>query len=226
MLWVWPLFVIGVMALLGHYLGSFGVLLGGVGTIGVLLLFVGAEFVSQRILLVICAVACAVLTAVYFGYLNGLPDASGSPASHKVATARGTKYTLTDLRDGGARGAELTGAVLDNLDLSGAQLDGITAPGVPMKNAILDRAQLAGADLHGVDLRGAHLHAADMRGANLSGANLFGADLTNTCLSGANLTGAILDGADFEGATVPDTAVSPEARAIAKNWPTSIQPCD
>lgn len=225
MLWVWPLFLIGAMALLGHFLGPFGVLLGGVGTIGVLVLFVGSGFVRRPAQLAICAGACALLTVVYFAYVNGFPSNRTAPESPKVTTADGRDLSLAELRGGDARGAVLTGSRLDGLDLYRAELDGITAPGVPMKGAILNGAHLAGADLHGGDLQDARLHGADLRGANLTGTNLSRADLTDACLRGANLTGATLDGADFRGAGVTDATVSPAARSAARNWPTSDLPC-
>jgi len=222
LLWLWPVVVIGAMALLGQFLGSFWVLVGGVGTIGVLVLFIGAEFVPRWILMITGVLVIATVTTVFMthGY-SFLATSSTGPAAIEVKTLTGRTLTQADLLSGEGRGAVLNGVVLDHAQLPQAELDGVVAPGASLQDALLERAHLAGADLHGADLRLAHLHGADLRGANLTGANLLGADLTDACIRGAVLTGATLDGADLRGAAIQDVVVNPAARAVAKNWPAT-----
>jgi len=222
---MWPILVIAVMALLGQLLGSFGVLLGGVGTIGVLVLFIGAGFVERKTHLILGAVACTALAVVNAGYSYGL--LGGRPMQQPVqqpggiTTASGKTLTLADLRGGAGRGAVLNGVTLGDAELSRAELDGLIAPDASMRNASLDQAHFAGVDLHGADLRLARLNKADLRGADLSGANFFGADLTVACLLGADLSGATLDSANFSGAAVDERTVDAASRAAARNWRAS-----
>jgi uncharacterized protein YjbI with pentapeptide repeats len=77
-------------------------------------------------------------------------------------------------------------------------------PGCDLSGAVLNRLNLAGADLSGANLAGARLYlanlaGADLRNANLQGAALGGADLAGADLTGANLTGAVLEGAYLVG---------------------------
>ncbi len=69
--------------------------------------------------------------------------------------------------------------------------------GCNLSGAVLNRLNLAEADLEGADLSGAQLNAASLTGANLRGANLRGAWLGGADMTGANLLGANLEGADF-----------------------------
>ncbi|MGX9726583.1 MAG: pentapeptide repeat-containing protein [Candidatus Electronema sp. VV] len=69
--------------------------------------------------------------------------------------------------------------------------------GCNLSGAVLNRLNLAEADLEGADLSGAQLNAASLIGANLRGANLRGAWLGGADMTGANLLGANWEGADF-----------------------------
>lgn len=71
------------------------------------------------------------------------------------------------------RGCNLSGAVLNRLNLAEADLEG-----ADLSRAQLNSASLAGANLRGTNLRGAWLGGADMTGANLLGADWEGADFT------------------------------------------------
>jgi hypothetical protein len=69
--------------------------------------------------------------------------------------------------------------------------------GCNLSGAVLNRLNLAEADLEGADLSGAQLNSASLAGANLRGANLRGAWLGGADLTGADLLGANWEGADF-----------------------------
>lgn len=80
-----------------------------------------------------------------------------------------------------------------------------SCPGCDLSGAVMNRMNLAGADLKAANLAGARLFLvnlsdADLRDANLQGAALGGADLAGADLTGANLTGAVLEGAYLTGA--------------------------
>ncbi|MFW6359000.1 MAG: pentapeptide repeat-containing protein [Chroococcales cyanobacterium] len=103
-------------------------------------------------------------------------------------------------------GANLLGAILDNLDFSGANLSSANLRGAELNDTDLSGANLSRVNLRGADLSGAYLSNADLSfsdcsksslalanlsEANLQGANLEEVNLTNTNLSGANVEGAI-----------------------------------
>lgn len=69
--------------------------------------------------------------------------------------------------------------------------------GCNLSGAVLNRLNLTEADLEGADLTGARLNAASLVGANLRNAVLRGAWLGGADLTRANLLGADLEGADF-----------------------------
>jgi len=78
----------------------------------------------------------------------------------------------------------LSGAILNRLDLSGANLEG----------ADLSRAKFFLSNLSGANLKNSNLKEAEFGGADLANADLSGADLTGASLIGAYLIGAKLDG--------------------------------
>ena len=86
---------------------------------------------------------------------------------------------------------------------------------VKLIGANLTEAILANVDLTGVDLTDVNLTGANLTGANLTGANLNGVDLTGANLTGADLTGADLvgvknwDKANWEGVRYWRTARLP-----------------
>jgi hypothetical protein len=80
------------------------------------------------------------------------------------------------------RGADLTGAFLQ---------EGY------FKGACFGKSRLAGADLSGANLHKTGLYSADFRGVKLCGANLKYANLDNTNFEGADLSGAELKNASF-----------------------------
>ena len=102
------------------------------------------------------------------------------------------------------RGADLSGAFLDQANLSGADLRG----------ANLSGADLSGANLIGADLRGADLSGANLSDANLSDANLSGASLYEADLSGARLYGADLARAVFQPNNLPTLEWIAQARGL------------
>ncbi len=117
------------------------------------------------------------------------------------------------------RGAELTGAKLDDANLSGCK-----AAGACFGNASLSGANLFGADLSDATFSGANLERAELRtanlasarllGANLSRANFENADLTDAVLRGSGCEGAIFDRCELSGACLRDLTESHSARWI------------
>ena len=98
----------------------------------------------------------------------------------------------------GLEGADLSGAVMDDIVLHHSNLKGIN----------LEKADLRGADLSNTDLSGANLKRARLQKAIINDANLSGADLTGANLEGANLERAILTGAKIDGANLDAVRMS------------------
>lgn len=99
---------------------------------------------------------------------------------------------------GQAEAAELLGSPVPEIRQNFNRLLTVNAcRGCNLSGAVLNRLNLAEADLEGADLSGAQLNAASLAGANLRGANLRGAWLGGADMTGANLLGADLEGADF-----------------------------
>ncbi|MGR0480041.1 MAG: pentapeptide repeat-containing protein [Candidatus Electronema sp. V4] len=99
---------------------------------------------------------------------------------------------------GQARAAELLGSQIPEIRQNFNRLLTTNAcRGCNLSGAVLNRLNLAEADLEGADLSGAQLNAASLTGANLRGANLRGAWLGGADMTGANLLGANWEGADF-----------------------------
>lgn len=100
--------------------------------------------------------------------------------------------------------------ILRGADLSGARLDDANWEGVDLRGAVMQRARLDGADFSRVQGDGARLSQASARGtrfdkaslvdADLTLVNLFGGSLRRARVSGATLRGANLYGADAYGA--------------------------
>jgi uncharacterized protein YjbI with pentapeptide repeats len=99
-------------------------------------------------------------------------------------------------------GANLSGLILDRLDLQEANLERVNLSGSTLSGSNLYLANMSGADLSWSYLDGANLKVADLSEANLTNAKLMGADLT-----GANLAGADLSGANLEGAIITEDQI-------------------
>lgn len=110
---------------------------------------------------------------------------------------------------------DLSGVVLDGVDLSGANLEGIVLSG-----AQLSRANLAHAILRDTNLSGANLNQANLGESDLSAANLAGARLTEANLHGARLTGANLSRADVQGASLADADLANANIDALSQWST------
>ncbi len=111
------------------------------------------------------------------------------PASRARAAAGDDKSSVSTAGVKDFTGQNLADAQLAHADLSGALL----------REVDLSRANLANADLSKADLTGAILRA-----ANMSEARLQGADMTRADMEGATLSRARLIGAKLEGAILPD----------------------
>jgi uncharacterized protein YjbI with pentapeptide repeats len=102
-------------------------------------------------------------------------------------------------------------------DLSGADLSGAIVWDVDLNGRDLSGANLSGADLKDANLSDAILWDANLSGANLQLANLSGADLTDADLSGANLSNA-----DFKDALGIESADFTDAWAWADRPPRNL----
>jgi uncharacterized protein YjbI with pentapeptide repeats len=113
---------------------------------------------------------------------------------------------------------DLSGKVLDDLDLSGAFLEQVNFKGASLKGAnlsgaIMARANLENADLSGANLAGANIGAvhapranftgADLKKAKLSKGDFTGADFTQAELAGAESLEIVITGANFAQARMP-----------------------
>lgn len=94
LLWVWPVVLIVALAVLGQYFGSFGVLLAGTGVTGVIVLFVGVGELGVRTLLIVLAVTCAAITAIWFAHSAGALGPVATPCN-TGATAAATVGPVT-----------------------------------------------------------------------------------------------------------------------------------
>jgi len=114
----------------------------------------------------------------------------------QCATARGANFTGAQLNNGILTGVDLSGAKLENAELEGAILKFSVLEGASFWNANLRKADLTA----GIQAQGASFPVARLEGADLNGAQLQFADFTNAQLQGASLTHAHLQGAVFRNA--------------------------
>lgn len=99
---------------------------------------------------------------------------------------------------------DLTGAILNRVNLRGARLSGANLTAAVLSRVNLRDARLSGANLRGANLRRSNLTDVDLSEANLTSASLWDADLRRANLRGANLTDASLSGANLTGANLTD----------------------
>jgi hypothetical protein len=85
---------------------------------------------------------------------------------------------------------DFNGADLRGANLSGADLDDSNFRGANLEGANLSNASFFCTNFRGANLEGANLSNANFEGADLTDANFEGADLTDTNFSNANLEGA------------------------------------
>lgn len=97
-------------------------------------------------------------------------------------------------------GRDLSGAMLDGVDLRGTGLADARLDGTSLRGCSARHAELRGASLVDADLRQADLRQADLRDANLLGADLRGADLGFADLRGARFDPRALASTRSEGA--------------------------
>ena len=94
---------------------------------------------------------------------------------------------------------------LENRDLTGAVLNDVDLRRANLRNVDLRDAYLSGANLRGANLMHASLRRADLTNVDLTNANLTDADLSGANLTNADLTDADLTNVNMEGATLRDT---------------------
>lgn len=118
------------------------------------------------------------------------------------------------LVDGTTKGADLSGAQLEEADLSEAHLEGANLLEAHLERSILVEAHLEGANMGLAHLEGAFLLGAHLEGANMGHAHLDKAPLLGAHLEGANLTCAKTEKAFLIGATYNNQT----------RWPDGINP--
>ncbi|MEL6160143.1 MAG: pentapeptide repeat-containing protein [Cyanobacteria bacterium J06627_32] len=106
--------------------------------------------------------------------------------------------------------ADLSGLVLENVNLAGANLRGADFSGAYLYDADFQKANLEKADLTRAVLIGANFHGASLVKASLEHAYIAQSDLSN-----ANLTGACLQEADLKMALLTQTLLSNASVAAA-----------
>jgi uncharacterized protein YjbI with pentapeptide repeats len=154
-----------------------------------------------------------------FAFLQGM-DLSGSDFSNAVlyysdlreTSLRNATLWRTCFCYSQSRGADLTGANLEETDFHGASVSEGIFDGTRIADARFDDTNLDGASMVGVDGRRAFLSGASLRSVNFTDANLAGAilqranisraRLTNANLKGAYLASAVLWNADLQGANL------------------------
>ena len=109
------------------------------------------------------------------------------------------------LADVNLSGNELSGAILINTNLSGKNLRGADLCGAKLRGVNLSSADLCEANLSSTDLSNAILHNTNLSGTNINGANLRNANLIDANLIGAHLRGSDLKWANLSGAILSRT---------------------
>ncbi len=147
-------------------------------------------------------------------YLEEIDDYLGwhSPeATHRIV---GNIRRLN--RNGIRTGFKLTEAFLKGANLSGAFLEESDLWGANLRTAQLHGTRLNGSNLAGADLQQADLTGAVLAEADLRGANLTEADLERAFLEKADLRGATFTGADLQFASLPHARLT-RARFVGAN---------
>lgn len=123
------------------------------------------------------------------------------------------------LYDGTLEGANLSNAILEEVNLFLANMRGVDLSRANLRLSNLFRVDMEGANLAGADLRAASLSEASLIKVNLAGADLARAqivscDLRGADLSGANLRDAVLTGAWLIGTRFDENTILPDKT----NW--------
>jgi uncharacterized protein YjbI with pentapeptide repeats len=152
------------------------------------------------------------------------------------ADLQGALLEEVDLAGAELAGARLRGAILGNASLRGAMLEDADLRDAVLRfadlcEAVLEGARLQGADLWGARLERATLAGADLRGAGvaegiLRGADLTGADLRGAYLGRADLRGAVLRGANLEGAELAGANLQGAVLSEGKLRDVDLSSCD
>ena len=113
-------------------------------------------------------------------------------------------------------GADLSGAVMDDIVLHHSKLKGINLEKADIRGADLSNTDLSGANLKRARLNKAIIKDANLTGADLSGANLEGADLERSILTGAKIKGTKFDAVRMSDATWTDGKTQCKGGSVGK----------
>jgi hypothetical protein len=177
-LWVWPPVAIALVAVAGYSLGIAGALTAAASTVAALV-FVAGDILylgQRRRAIAVLAISLGFIVLAGLLWQAKVPwirlrvtTQTGTPGPVDL---RGTTLTQAQAAILNLRGAQLSGAVLDELVLRRKQMEGITASGASFRHADLSFASLRGADLNGADFSYACLIGTDFAGALLDGVDV------------------------------------------------------
>lgn len=153
--------------------------------------------------LLVAAVAGWVVWAAPVGAVAD-PTPSQSPCPTHPEQLTHMKIRVTQFEYDALACANLTGSVLDGLDLTQYDLHNANLTGASLKKTDLTQADLVGATLNGANFTGADLGQADLTGAKMRDTVMDGAQLIQTTLSNVKGEGATFRNAKMGQATIHD----------------------
>jgi hypothetical protein len=152
---------------------------------------------SPNRLLAYSVVLLVLLAVVAIPYLIPPSEKPSEPQCDAPVAPR-VNWSNCLLSSSSLEGADLTEAVLRNVNLSVSILRRAKLIKADLAYANLSLSNLSGAQLQNAQLKGANLRNSNLRNANLEGADLSYADLSGAKLKGANFTNVRLGYAIWE----------------------------
>ena len=221
--WTWTVAAVVAAALAGAWLGKIGalVVIGVIVAVGTVrvgeLVFDGRAGTIRGLAGVSAGSTVAVGLLILAGSLPDTPQPG--------ADLRGKEFSSVTAED--LRGAELSGARLEGLELAERDFSGVIAQGTSFRDSKLSKAVFRGADLRGADFTGACLRGADFSGADLQGITLTGADVEGAVFSAeARLPQAPSGPASpTTSTTIPVPRTSPAPASPSAGAPSQARTC-